>query len=245
MPNSLSGNNPVWSIMDNTTRLQYLSAMGIDVWVPRASTENMPEQGLIPQVEPDTWEVLHAEIQACQHCDLCQTRKQAVIGAGNPQADYLLITDAPGQEDEQQGHPFADHNAELLTEMLRAMQLSRKQVYITHIVKCRPPEDRDPKKHELEACENFLFREIALVRPKVLIAIGRIAAQKLLQSKAPLAELRGVEQQFAGIPLVAMYHPAYLLRSLIDKSKAWQDMQLALTLFNKTINHDKTSVEPN
>lgn len=228
--------------MDNTTRLQYLSAMGIDVWVPR---ENAKAENLTLEVEPDNWDALRAEVQACQQCDLCQTRKQVVIGVGNQQADYLLITEAPGQEDEQQGHPFADHSAELLAEMLRAMQLSREQVYMTHIVKCRPPEDRSPKSQELEACEHYLLREIALIRPKVLIAIGRIAAQKLLQNKAPLAELRGVGQQFAEIPLVAMYHPAYLLRSLTDKSKAWQDIQLALTLFNKTKNNDKTSVEPN
>ncbi|WP_428356355.1 uracil-DNA glycosylase [Methyloprofundus sp.] len=219
--------------MDNTTRLQYLSAMGIDVWVPRAVENTTPKDVPLAKIEQDSWEILHAEMLVCQQCELSQSRQQVVIGAGNQQADYMWITEAPSEEDDQQGLPFADHSAELFTEMLRAMQLSREQVYITHIVKCRPAEDRDPKTQELEACNAFLQRQIALVQPKLLIAVGRIAAHKLLQSKAPLAELRGVEHHHAGIPLIAMYHPAYLLRSLTEKSKVWQDMQRALTLFEK------------
>ncbi|OQK15102.1 DNA polymerase [Methyloprofundus sedimenti] len=219
--------------MDNTTRLQYLSAMGIDVWVPRIIAENTEIEAMASDAAKDSWSSLHTEMRACQQCDLCQTRQQVVIGAGNQHADYMWITEAPGLEEEQQGLPFADDSAELLTEMLRAMQLSREQVYITHIVKCRPPEDRDPKAQELVACDAFLQRQIALIQPKVLIAVGRIAAHKLLQSKAPLADLRGIEHQFSGVPLITMYHPAYLLRSLTEKSKAWQDMQMALTLLNK------------
>jgi DNA polymerase len=219
--------------MDNTARLQYLSAMGIDVWMPRMVENNTPTSELVAAGEPDNWKNLQAEMLACQQCDLCQSRQQVVIGAGNQQADYMWITEAPSMEDDQLGQPFADVSAELFTEMLRAMQLSREQVYITHIVKCRPAEDRDPKTQELEACDAFLQRQIALIQPKILIAVGRIAAHKLLQSKAPLAELRDVEHHYAGIPLIAMYHPAYLLRSLTEKSKVWQDMQRALTLFEK------------
>lgn len=219
--------------MDNTTRLQYLSAMGIDVWMPRIVAESTEIEARAPDAAKDNWASLLTEMRACQQCDLCQTRQQVVIGAGNQHADYMWITEAPGLEEEQQGLPFVDDSAELLTEMLRAMQLSREQVYITHIVKCRPPEDRDPKAQELVACEAFLQRQIALIQPKVLIAVGRIAAHKLLQSNAPLADLRGIEYQFSGIPLITMYHPAYLLRSLTEKSKAWQDMQMALTLLNK------------
>ncbi len=220
--------------MHNTTRLQYLSAMGIDVWVPRTFAESTEIEDTAADVAEDSWVSLHAEMRACQQCDLCQARQQVVIGAGNQHADYMWISEAPNLKEEQQGLPFADDSAELLTEMLRAMQLSREQVYITNIVKCRPSEDRDPKSQELVACETFLQRQIALIRPKVLIAVGRIAAHKLLQSKAPLADLRGIEHQVLGIPLIAMYHPAYLLRSLTEKSKAWQDMQMALTLLNKT-----------
>ena len=220
-------------VMDNTTRLQYLSAMGIDVWVPRTIAENLAAVNLAPEAEEDSWGILQAEMLACQQCDLCQSRQQVVTGAGNQHADFLWVTEAPGFEDEQQGKPFADHSGELLTEMLRAMQLSREDVFITHIVKCRPPDDRDPKVPELAACEHFLQRQISLIQPKVIIALGRISAQKLLQSKAPLAELRETEHEFSGIPLQTIYHPAYLLRSLTEKAKAWQDMQQALTLYEK------------
>ncbi|SMG64632.1 phage SPO1 DNA polymerase-related protein [methanotrophic bacterial endosymbiont of Bathymodiolus sp.] len=219
--------------MDNTTRLQYLSAMGIDVWVPRAAEKHSATDVPPAEIEQDSWETLHAEMLACQQCELSQSRQQVLIGSGNQQADYLWITEAPSMADDQLGQPFADTTAELFTEMLRAMQLNREQVYITHIVKCRPADDRDPRSQELAACNAFLQRQIALVQPKILIAVGRIAAHALLQSKAPLAELRGVEHLHAGVPLIAMYHPAYLLRSLTEKPKVWQDMQRALTLFEK------------
>jgi len=219
--------------MDNTTRLQYLSAMDIDVWVPRATEENAATEVLAAEVEVDNWETLQTEMSVCQQCDLSQSRHQVVLGSGNQHADFLWVTEAPSQEDEQQGIPFADHSGELLTEMLRAMKLNREDVFITHIVKCRPPEDRDPRVKELEACEDYLQRQIALLQPKIIIAVGRIAAQKLLHNKAPLAELRESEHKFSGIPLLAIYHPAYLLRSLTEKPKAWQDMQRALTLFEK------------
>ena len=218
--------------MDNTTRLHYLSAMGIDVWVPRNTQESVAAEVVLPDVE-DSWDILQAEMMVCQQCDLYQSRYQVVPGAGNQRADFLWVTEAPSLEDEQQGLPFADHSGELLTEMLRAMQLSRDDVFITHIVKCRPADDRDPKAPELATCEHYLQRQIALIQPKIIIAVGRIAAHKLLQSKAPLAELRETVHEFSGIPLLTIYHPAYLLRSLTEKPKAWQDMQRALTLFEK------------
>lgn len=219
--------------MDNTTRLQYLSAMGIAVWVPRYAEESAITEDLAVETEEDNWEVLQAEMAVCQQCDLYQSRQQVVPGAGNRQADFFWVTEAPSLEDEQQGIPFADHSAELLTEMLRAMKLNREEVFITHIVKCRPPEDRDPRVKELEACDQYLQRQIALVKPKIMIALGRVAAHKLLKSKAPLAELRESVHEFSGIPLLTIYHPAYLLRSLTEKSKVWQDILRALTLYEK------------
>lgn len=221
--------------MDNVTRLKYLSAMGIDVWIPRDAEENTAIDDLIPDsaVVADNWEVLDAAITGCQQCELHQSRYQAVLGFGNQQADFLWVTEAPSEDDDQQGIPFADSSGVLLTEMLRAMNLNKEDVFITHIVKCRPPEDRDPRVKELAACGQYLQRQIALVQPKIIIAVGRVAAHKLLQSKAPLAELRESEHEFLGIPLLTIYHPAYLLRSLTEKSKAWQDMQRALTLFEK------------
>ena len=221
--------------MDNSTRLQYLSAMGIDVWVPRnvAVEEAVPTEVFVTEPTEDNWETLQAEMMACQQCDLYQTRQQVVTGTGNRLADFLWVTEAPSLEDEQQGLVFADHSGMLLTEMLRAMNLSREDIFMTHIVKCRPPKDRGPRVKELEACEHYLQRQIALVQPKIIIAVGRVAAHKLLQSKVPLAELRESVHEFSGIPLLTIYHPAYLLRSLTEKSKAWQDMQRALTLFEK------------
>ncbi len=212
--------------MDNTTRLQYLAAMGIDVWVPRYVDEGAAAQ-------EDSWEVLNAEVQACQLCALSHTRQQVVIGSGNQQADWFWVTEAPSLEDEQQGEPFADNTSELFIEMLRAMQLNKDEIFMTHIVKCRPVEDHDPKVAELNACAPFLARQISLVQPKIIIAVGRIAAHQLLQSKASLGELRETSYEFSGIPLVVMYHPAYLLRSLTKKREAWQDMQRALSFFSK------------
>ncbi len=220
-------------MMDNTIRLQYLAAMGIDVWVPRYIEEQTKIQAVDAGVDifDDNWGVLQSEITTCQQCELGKTRQQVVLGVGNKNADWMWITEAPGSEDEQQGQPFSDHSALLLTEIFRAMQLTREEVFITNIVKCRPPDDREAKVHELSACAPFLERQIALVQPKIIIAVGRIAAHKLLQSKATLSELRETSYELGGIPLVVMYHPAYLLRALTQKSKAWQDMQRALTLF--------------
>ncbi|NOQ82115.1 MAG: uracil-DNA glycosylase, partial [Methylophaga sp.] len=200
--------------MDNATRLQYLAAMGIDAWVPRYAEEGTETQDLVIDKQEDSWEVLNSEMRACQLCALSATRQQVVVGSGNPQADWLLVTEAPSLEDEQKDMPFADDSSELFDEMLRAMQLSRDDVFVTHIVKCRPGEDHDPKVAELNTCAPFLARQISLVQPKIIIAVGRIAAHQLLQSKTSLGELRETSYEFSGIPLVVMYHPAYLLRSL-------------------------------
>jgi len=220
--------------MNNATRLQYLSAMGIDVWVPRNADPGAETQELSNDYVEDSWDVLNAEMQACQLCALCESRAQVVVGSGNQQADWLWVTEEPSLEDEQQGVPFADMaTSELLTEILRAMHLKKAEVFITHIVKCRPEQGRDPKVQELSACAPFLARQISLLQPKVIVAVGRIAAHELLQSKASLVELRETTHEFSGIPLVVMYHPAYLLRALTKKQDAWQDMQRALTLFSK------------
>ncbi len=236
-------------MMDNNTRLQYLAAMGIDVWLPRESSvqaesgelsvaaEAYVEPQSLSQQEPqvsasaaETWQLLNKQIQQCRQCELCQNRQQAVPGAGAQQADTFWVTEAPGEQDEQQAMPFADKSSALVTEILRAMQLSREQVFMTHIVKCRPPADREPKKEEMDACNALLQKQIALVQPKLIMAVGRVAAQQLLQSKQTISELRANTHQYLGIPLVVIYHPAYLLRALTEKPKAWQDIQRALTL---------------
>ena len=235
--------------MDNALRLQYLEAMGIDVWVPRAApasdgnlqllADNAAPEVAAPapadhesaQSGPDNWESLQAEVAACRKCALCETRTQTVFGTGNKQADWMVIGEAPGQSEDQQGQPFVGKAGQLLTEMLRALGLAREDVFIANILKCRPPGNRDPKPDEIEACHAYLQRQRALVQPKIILAVGRIAAQALLKTDAPLAKLRGKVHTLDETPVVVVYHPAYLLRSLPDKRKAWMDLQLAMKTY--------------
>ncbi len=235
--------------MDNFTRLQYLQAMGIDVWIPRHPISDVIQpipksdstgESLIqePQQIQDNpqqaWAELEAEVAACTKCSLCETRTQTVFGTGNKQADWMVIGEAPGQSEDEQGKPFVGKAGQLLTEMLRAIGLERDEVFITNILKCRPPNNRDPKPEEATSCSAYLQQQRALIKPKIILAVGRIAAQTLLKSDAPVGKLRGKVHDLDGTPLVVVYHPAYLLRSLIEKRKAWQDLQLALkTITNK------------
>jgi uracil-DNA glycosylase family 4 len=237
--------------MDNALRLQYLEAMGIDLWVPRAAPASDGNRQLLidnaaPDVaapvpadhEPaqsgqDNWESLQAEVAACRKCALCETRTQTVFGTGNKQADWMVIGEAPGQSEDLQGQPFVGKAGQLLTEMLRALGLAREDVFIANILKCRPPGNRDPKPDEIEACHEYLQRQRALVQPKIILAVGRIAAQALLKTEAPLTKLRGKVHTLDETPVVVVYHPAYLLRSLPDKRKAWMDLQLAMKTYTE------------
>jgi uracil-DNA glycosylase family 4 len=224
--------------VDNALRLQYLEAMGIDVWLPRASVHN--EQPVLSDivtddVEPETqasatdnWNVLQAEVANCTKCALCKTRTQTVFGSGNKQADWMLVGEAPGQHEDEQGQPFVGKAGLLLTEMLRSIGLTREEVFITNILKCRPPNNRDPNADEVESCNEYLQRQQKLIQPKIILAVGRIAAQTLLKTEEPLARLRGKIHTYNDTPVVVVYHPAYLLRSLSEKRKAWLDLQLAV-----------------
>jgi DNA polymerase len=231
--------------MDNATRLQYLDAMGIDVWIPKESTsehdlisfeagspENKPVQDKL-EVGDDKWNTLEREVRECEKCALCQTRTQTVFGVGNINADWMFIGEAPGKSEDLEGKPFLGQTGSLLMEMIRSIGLQREQVYIANILKCSPPEKRDPKKDEIDKCQVYLHRQIDLVKPKIIVAVGRIAAQTLLKTKDPLSKLRGNSYQFNGSSLVVIYHPAYLLRALPEKRKAWQDMQLAIKTFQE------------
>lgn len=235
------------SVVDDETRLQYLQAMGIEVWVPRrnraavsiesveAAVESEQQEETIENVAEmpleDNWGDLEHQVEACRRCQLCETRTQTVFGSGNKQADWMLIGEAPGQSEDLEGKPFVGKAGQLLTEMIRAMGLSRDQVFIANVLKCRPPGNRDPKSDEVEACREFLQRQIALVQPKIILAVGRIAAQNLLQTQDPLAKLRSVVHKLDNIPLIVIYHPAYLLRSPLEKRKAWEDIQFAMKTF--------------
>ncbi|NOV30847.1 uracil-DNA glycosylase [Methylomonas sp. ZR1] len=179
------------------------------------------------------WRDLQLEVSLCQACSLCKTRTQTVFGVGNKQASWMLIGEAPGQNEDLQGEPFVGKAGQLLTEMLRAIGLKREEVYIANILKCRPPNNRDPQAEEVAACNRFLQQQIELIQPKIILAVGRIAAQSLLTTQQPLAKLRGVQHQLHDIPLIVIHHPAYLLRSLLEKAKAWSDLQFALSVYQK------------
>ncbi|HEX6638268.1 MAG TPA: uracil-DNA glycosylase [Steroidobacteraceae bacterium] len=176
------------------------------------------------------WAGLREQIAGCTACDqLCKTRTQTVFGVGNPQADWLVIGEAPGAEEDRQGEPFVGRAGQLLNAMLLAIGLPRETVFIANVLKCRPPGNRDPRPEEVSSCLPFLSQQIRLIKPKIMLAVGRIAAQNLLSTDAPLARLRGKLHRFGDddTPLVITYHPAYLLRAPADKRKAWEDLKFA------------------
>ncbi|MBS3963926.1 MAG: uracil-DNA glycosylase [Methylomonas sp.] len=212
--------------MTASLRLHYLAAMGIDVWVARH-----PAVAAEPVPRAQAWKDLQHQVAQCRACPLCETRTQAVFGVGNEQADWMLIGEAPGQDEDLQGEPFVGKAGQLLNEMIRAIGLRRDQVYIANILKCRPPNNRDPQADEVQACHDFLQRQIAFIKPRLIVAVGRIAAQNLLQTRQPLSQLRGVQHELAGVPLAVVHHPAYLLRSPGEKAKAWEDLQFALSVY--------------
>ncbi len=217
--------------MNNAIRLQYLAAMGINVWIPRIVApveQSLPVVVAEPELTIDQqWHNLRTEVQNCTLCNLCNTRTQTVFGTGNQHADWLIIGEAPGEQEDKQGQPFVGVAGQLLTEMLRAIGLSREEVFIANILKCRPPNNRDPHIDEIKHCKDYLQRQQQLIQPKIILAVGRIAAQALLDTNEPLAKLRGKVHTFNNTPVVVVYHPAYLLRSLSEKRKAWQDLQFA------------------
>ncbi|HEX9802177.1 MAG TPA: uracil-DNA glycosylase [Gammaproteobacteria bacterium] len=239
--------------MDERQR-HYLGVMGIQVWEQRAAVpageqgEGNKEQGTRLQeekpgnLEPCTlnlvpendvaaldWPLLRERVAECRSCEeLAASRTQTVFGVGNPNADWLVIGEAPGAEEDRQGEPFVGRAGQLLNAMLAAVGLARERVYIANVLKCRPPNNRDPKAEEAAACRGFLQRQIALIQPRLILVVGRIAAQNLLDTDAPLGTLRGkVHRLESGVPVVVTYHPAYLLRSPQEKRKAWADLCLA------------------
>ena len=168
-------------------------------------------------------------MKECQACDLHQTRTNAVFGVGAEDANWMIIGEAPGADEDQQGEPFVGKAGQLLNQMLFSIGLSRETVFIANILKCRPPNNRDPNVGEVAACQSFLAQQIEYIKPKVILAVGRVSAQNLLETKETIGRLRGARHTYrdTGIPLVATYHPAYLLRAPLEKRKAWNDLLLA------------------
>ena len=174
------------------------------------------------------WDELAAAVAGCRACGLCEGRRNTVFGVGPAQADWMVIGEAPGENEDQQGEPFVGQAGKLLDNMLRSVGLDRRRnVYIANVLKCRPPGNRNPEPQEVAQCEPFLRRQVELVRPRMILAMGRFAVQTLLQSQDPIGRLRGRAHQYQGVPVVVTYHPAYLLRNLPDKAKAWADLCLA------------------
>jgi uracil-DNA glycosylase family 4 len=231
-------------------RRDYLEAIGIELWVARgaqaptpapAPAAPVPAPEAAPPAGPDavaaaSWEQLRSEVLHCTRCPLHLTRTQGVVGVGPKRTDWLVIGEAPGAEEDRRGEPFVGAAGQLLDAMLRAIGLDRtRNVYIANVLKSRPPGNRDPKPEEVAACLPYLVRQIALLQPKIMLAVGRIAAQNLLGTDTPLGRLRGRVHYFGELntPLVVTYHPAYLLRTPGDKRKAWEDLKFARNLYQQ------------
>jgi DNA polymerase len=176
------------------------------------------------------WPQLQSAVAACTSCGLSQSRQQAILGDGLVSANWMIVGDAPGEEEDQNGQSFAGPAGQLLDNMLKALSLTRGDVYLTHALKCRTPSGRNASQLEVSHCAHYLSRQVALVQPKVILAMGRTAALALLQSAEPLGKLRSQVQSFQGVPVVVTYPPAYLLRNQADKAKAWADLCLAASL---------------
>ena len=246
-------------------QLEILGKIGIDIWQCRerkadenagldevqagnltgteavADSKNSEPHKLavFPDVQggEDTLDKVAMEVSQCSRCPLHANRIKAVAGTGNSQAEWMFIGEAPGKNEDQQGLPFVGRAGQLLDAIIAALQMQRADVFIANVIKCRPPANRDPLDEEVAQCEPYLHRQLALVKPKIIVALGRISAQALLKTSAPLATLRGRVHHYgvSNTPMIVTYHPAYLLRSPGQKSKAWEDLLLAKSVVAGTI----------
>ena len=231
----------------------YLAEIGIPVWrargVPAVSAPVSPGPALevaepaalvgaalVAEQGADAWSDLQAKVRACTLCGLHRGRTQTVFGVGRRDARLFVIGEAPGADEDRQGEPFVGRAGQLLNAMLRSIGLPRAEVFIANILKCRPPNNRDPEPTESATCTPYLTQQIELVQPRVLLAVGRIAAQWLLQTDAPIGRIRGRVTSYGArnTPLVVTYHPAYLLRSPVEKAKAWTDLCLVKELLSRS-----------
>jgi DNA polymerase len=230
-------------------RRQYLDAMGISLWERRAAPSAVPADAR--RVEPPAatarsdvappagaspdWTSLEAAVSGCTKCTLHATRTQTVFGTGNRRAQWMFVGEAPGADEDRRGEPCVGRAGQLLSAVIAALGLRREEVYIANVLKCRPPNNRDPQPDEVEQCEPHLIRQIGLIQPKLIVALGRHAAHSLLKTDLALARLRGQPHHYQNIPLVVTYHPAYLLRTPSDKRKAWEDLCRARTILREAV----------
>jgi DNA polymerase len=226
-----------------------LRTIGVRLFTPPDATPATPATPAPASAAPSTsptpstgldWPALREAVAACRACGLCENRTQTVFGVGHPQAHWMVVGEAPGEQEDLKGEPFVGPAGQLLDAMLRALSLSREaegapeqRVYIANTLKCRPPRNRNPAPEEMVKCEPFLVRQIELVRPRIILAMGRFAVQALLRSNEAIGKLRGRVHAYQGVPLVVTYHPAYLLRNLPDKARAWEDLCLAASVVER------------
>jgi uracil-DNA glycosylase len=242
--------------MDQTRRLRYLRALGVEPWRLRTTAVNAPAAAPMAVAEPAPaaprapdpapartaavaapgtpiavpadWEGLQAAVAVCRMCRLCETRTNTVFGVGPRGAPLMVVGEGPGADEDARGEPFVGRAGKLLDEMLRAIGRSRERdTFIANVVKCRPPGNREPAEDEAESCRPYLEQQLRLVRPKLIVALGRVAAQRLLATDTPIGKMRGQTYTWGpeSTPLMVTYHPAYLLRSPADKAKSWEDLK--------------------
>lgn len=210
--------------MNESLRQYYLQTMGVTIWQSR----DMPVANAVtqPAIEQSAWDQLREKVSRCTQCALHKSRKQTVFGVGHQQADLLIVGEAPGYYEDQQGEPFVGRAGKLLNEMLKSIGLDRQTVYIANVLKCRPPQNRDPVADEVACCTPFLEQQIQLLNPQLILALGRVSAHYLLKSTASMRDLRGSIFRFGeqNVPLLVSYHPAYLLRSPRAKRQSFNDL---------------------
>ncbi len=234
--------------MNGIRQQKYLKEIGITVWQerkfahkekeddkdPQLFRETISKDNGLPRIELDKkLNYLSRQVEICNSCELHKFRTKTVFGIGNKNADWLVIGEAPGADEDLKGEPFVGRAGKLLNSMLLSVGLQRKDVFIANILKCRPPENRDPRPEEVMACEKYLRQQIELINPKIILALGRIASQNLLKSTTPIGKMRGNSYQYSGsdLPVVVTYHPAYLLRSPTEKRKVWEDLKFAKNIY--------------
>ena len=209
------------------------------LFAPTPSAQASPASPASPVAMLD-WPALREAVAGCQACGLCQGRTNTVFGVGDEQSDWMVVGEAPGENEDLQGEPFVGAAGQLLDNMLKAVGRSRtgqgaQGAYIANVLKCRPPANRNPQPMEVAQCEPYLARQVALVKPKVIVAMGRFAVQALLKTNEPIGRLRGQVHHYEGVPVIVTYHPAYLLRTPTDKGKAWADLCMAMETLENTL----------
>jgi len=238
-------------MMNEQKRLYYLDQMGVQAWVSNNASDSVLDVADNKNVEKPNEDNLPSKsskqlnkssgnldelkqiVSQCTQCELHRTRTQTVFGVGHSAAEWLIIGEAPGADEDRLGEPFVGKAGQLLTSMLRAMGLAREEVFIANVLKCRPPNNRDPSVNEVESCAAYLRQQIELIQPKIILVVGRVAAQSILNTDTPIGKMRGQKYTYqdTGIPVIATYHPAYLLRSPQQKRHAWDDLKFALQVF--------------